>query len=114
VIQRCIDLDRPYISRAEHVVFLHVERDGVASPPPFQRRAQYGVQGPPPSQRDHHEHYGRELSERCLVGALEGLRFGEPDPTSSAFEVTLKSPREASVSRREPPRPADPSGETRR
>jgi hypothetical protein len=91
MVQRCIDLDWPYISSAEHVVLLDVDRDGVASPPRFQRRAQYGVQEPSPSERDYR---GRELSERCLVGALEGLRLGEPDPTSSTFEVKLASPRE--------------------
>jgi hypothetical protein len=44
-----------------------------------------------PSERDY---LGRERSSRCLVGALEGLRLGEPDPTSSSFEVKLASPRE--------------------
>jgi hypothetical protein len=88
-IQRCIDLDPPYARGRRQEITLEVDRDGVASPPPFTRHPRYWDRGPAPSTRDG---FGGELPGRCLVGALAGIHLGEPSATASELRVTLRSP----------------------
>ncbi|MEP7121809.1 MAG: hypothetical protein ABJE95_12895 [Byssovorax sp.] len=91
-IQRCIDLDPPYMRRGELVIVLQVDSEGVASPPPFQIRTAYGLQGPPPPWQ---QEYGAEIPGRCLVGALAEIHLGASSPFRTELEVTLRSPRKA-------------------
>lgn len=89
-IQRCIDLNPPYARTRTREIVLVVDREGVASPPQFRRRLEYGAQWPQGPERDYH---GDEITDRCLVGALAGIHLGEPSPFGSGLVVTIRSPR---------------------
>jgi hypothetical protein len=87
-IQSCVDL-QPWSIRAHpHVLFLDVGTGGVASIPTFHSRALHVDQESTETREDL---VRSELAVRCIVGALDGLRFASSEKSRSAFEITVAS-----------------------
>jgi len=85
-IQGCVDI-QPWTIRAHpYILSFHVGTDGVASIPTYDSKTLYGVEGPPSSSLDLAR---SELAMRCVVGALDGLRFTSSEKSGSTFEITV-------------------------